>query len=64
MQAWLHQEGLQDLLGTFTSNNIDGAELSRLNKDTAAELGIGEAGNTERSHEGWRAAHAHGDAGI
>lgn len=51
MQAWLRQEGLQDLVGTFTSNNIDGAELSRLNKDTAAELGIGEAGNTERSHE-------------
>lgn len=51
MQAWLGQEGLRDLVGTFMSNNIDGAELSRLSKDTAAELGIGEAGNTERSHE-------------
>ncbi|XP_056888886.1 WD repeat, SAM and U-box domain-containing protein 1-like [Takifugu flavidus] len=44
VQAWLRQEGLQDLVGTFTSNNIDGAELSRLNKDTAAELGIESVG--------------------
>lgn len=51
VQAWLRQEGLQDLVGTFAGNNIDGAELSRLDKDAAAELGIGEAGNTERSHE-------------
>lgn len=50
MQAWLREEGLQDLIATFTTHNIDGAELSRLNKDTAAELGIGEAGNTQRSH--------------
>lgn len=51
MQAWLRQEGLQDLIGTFTTHNIDGAELSRLTKDTAAELGIGEAGNTQRCHQ-------------
>lgn len=50
MQAWLRQEGLQDLVGTFTAHNIDGAELSRLSKETAAELGIGEAKNTPRSH--------------
>lgn len=43
MQAWLRQEGLQDLVSTFTTHNIDGAELSRLSKETAAELGIGEA---------------------
>lgn len=55
VQAWLRQEGLQDLISTFTSHNMDGAELSRLNKDTAAELGIGEAGNTQRSHERWLA---------
>lgn len=48
VQAWLREEGLQDLVGVFAANNIDGAELSRLDKDTAAELGIGEARNTER----------------
>lgn len=51
MQVWLREEGLQDLIASFTTHNIDGAELSRLNKDTAAELGIGEAGNTQRGHE-------------
>lgn len=51
MQAWLCKEGLQDLIGTLATHNIDGAELSRLNKDTVAELGIGEAGNTQRSHQ-------------
>lgn len=49
MQAWLREEGLQDLIGIFTTHNIDGAELTRLDKDTAAELGIGEAGTTQRS---------------
>lgn len=50
MQAWLREEGLQDLISTFTTHNIDGAELSRLSKETAAELGIGEAKSTQRSH--------------
>lgn len=50
VQAWLSQEGLQDLVSTFSTHNIDGAELSRLSKETAAELGIGEAKNTPRSH--------------
>ncbi|CAN9497805.1 unnamed protein product [Ophioblennius macclurei] len=40
VQNWLCEEGLSDLVGTFKSNNIDGPELIRLNKDTAAELGI------------------------
>lgn len=51
VQVWLREEGLQELNGTFTSHNIDGAELSRLTKDMAAALGIGEAGNTQHSHE-------------
>lgn len=48
MQAWLREEGLQDLTAAFATHNMDGAELRRLNKDTVAELGIGEAGNTQR----------------
>lgn len=44
VQSWLCEEGLQELVSIFKANNIDGAELSRLNKETAAELGIGEDG--------------------
>lgn len=44
MQTWLCEEGLQELVSIFKANNIDGAELSHLNKETATELGIGEDG--------------------
>lgn len=44
VQTWLCEEGLQELVSIFKANNIDGAELSRLNKETVAELGIGEDG--------------------
>lgn len=40
VQTWLCEEGLQELVSIFKANNIDGAELSQLNKETAAELGI------------------------
>uniref|UniRef100_H3DGE9 WD repeat, SAM and U-box domain-containing protein 1 n=1 Tax=Tetraodon nigroviridis TaxID=99883 RepID=H3DGE9_TETNG len=48
VQAWLREEGLQDLIGIFTTHNIDGAELTRLDKDTAAELGIESLGLRSR----------------
>lgn len=43
MLAWLAEEGLDELVSVFKSNNIDGPELLALNKDTLAkELHIGE----------------------
>lgn len=44
VQTWLCEEGLQELLSVFKANNIDGAELSQLNKETATELGIASVG--------------------
>ncbi|XP_035029910.1 WD repeat, SAM and U-box domain-containing protein 1 isoform X1 [Hippoglossus stenolepis] len=44
VQTWLHEEGLEQLVGNFKANNIDGPELSRLNKETASELGIESVG--------------------
>lgn len=44
VQAWLREEGLEELISVFKANNIDGAELIQLNKETLAELGIGEDG--------------------
>lgn len=44
VQTWLRDEGLVELVSVFKANNIDGPELSQLNKETAAELGIGEDG--------------------
>lgn len=41
--AWLAEEGLDELVSVFKSNNIDGPELLALTKDTLAkELHIGE----------------------
>ncbi|CAB1420765.1 unnamed protein product [Pleuronectes platessa] len=39
VQTWLHEEELEPLVGNFKAN-IDGPELSRLNKETASELGM------------------------
>lgn len=44
VQAWLREERLEELISVFKANNIDGAELIQLNKETLAELGIGEDG--------------------
>ncbi|XP_005918284.1 WD repeat, SAM and U-box domain-containing protein 1 isoform X1 [Haplochromis burtoni] len=44
VQTWLRDEGLVELVGIFKANNIDGPELSQLNKETAAELGIESVG--------------------
>ncbi|XP_065818591.1 WD repeat, SAM and U-box domain-containing protein 1-like isoform X2 [Labrus bergylta] len=40
VQTWLCEEGLQELVSVFKGNNMDGPELNKLNKETAAELGI------------------------
>ncbi|XP_032385733.1 WD repeat, SAM and U-box domain-containing protein 1 [Etheostoma spectabile] len=40
VQTWLCEKGLQELVSIFKANDIDGAELSQLNKEAAAELGI------------------------
>ncbi|TMS06716.1 WD repeat, SAM and U-box domain-containing protein 1 [Larimichthys crocea] len=44
VQTWLCEEGLQELVSIFKANNIDGAELSQLDKETASELGIESVG--------------------
>uniref|UniRef100_A0A3P9BJ84 WD repeat, SAM and U-box domain-containing protein 1 n=1 Tax=Maylandia zebra TaxID=106582 RepID=A0A3P9BJ84_9CICH len=44
VQTWLRDEGLVELVSVFKANNIDGPELSQLNKETAAELGIESVG--------------------
>uniref|UniRef100_UPI0037E87B67 WD repeat, SAM and U-box domain-containing protein 1-like n=1 Tax=Semicossyphus pulcher TaxID=241346 RepID=UPI0037E87B67 len=44
VQAWLCEEGLQELVSIFKSNNIDGPELNKLNKETTTELGIESVG--------------------
>ncbi|XP_039674924.1 WD repeat, SAM and U-box domain-containing protein 1-like isoform X1 [Perca fluviatilis] len=44
VQTWLREEGLQELVSIFKANDVDGAELSQLNKETAAELGIESVG--------------------
>ncbi|KAM6978510.1 WD repeat, SAM and U-box domain-containing protein 1-like [Tautogolabrus adspersus] len=44
VQTWLCEEGLQELISIFRGNNIDGPELNKLNKETAAELGIDSLG--------------------
>lgn len=44
VQTWLCEEGLDELIDVFKGNNIDGAELSRMNKETAVEMGIESVG--------------------
>lgn len=44
VRSWLREEGLEELVGAFEANNVDGPELSQLSKETAAELGISEYG--------------------
>lgn len=49
VEQWLCKEGLQELVSVFRANNMDGAELILLNKETAAELGIGEGGTKSQT---------------
>ncbi|XP_037645818.1 WD repeat, SAM and U-box domain-containing protein 1-like isoform X2 [Sebastes umbrosus] len=65
VQTWLCEEGLQELVSIFKANNIDGAELSQLNKETAAELGIeslGLRGRLLRKIEALKAEQSGSDA--
>lgn len=42
VSAWLREEGLESLVDTFKANNIDGAELLSLSKESlSSELRIG-----------------------
>lgn len=44
VSAWLREEGLESLVDTFKANNIDGAELLSLSKESlSSELHIGDA---------------------
>ena len=43
MSSWLLEEGLESLVDTFKANNIDGAELLSLSKESlSSDLRIGE----------------------
>lgn len=43
VSAWLREEGLERLVNTFKANNIDGAELLSLSKESLnSELHIGD----------------------
>ncbi|CAK6954098.1 WD repeat%2C SAM and U-box domain-containing protein 1-like [Scomber scombrus] len=44
VQTWLCEEGLEELISVFKVNNMDGPELSQLDKETSAELGIDSVG--------------------
>ncbi|XP_029980330.1 WD repeat, SAM and U-box domain-containing protein 1 isoform X1 [Sphaeramia orbicularis] len=44
VQNWLSEEGLEELVSIFKTNNIDGPELNQMSKETAAELGIESVG--------------------
>lgn len=46
VQIWLSEEGLEELVSIFKANNIDGAELNQLSKETVAELGVGKDEDT------------------
>ncbi|KAK2839733.1 hypothetical protein Q5P01_013473 [Channa striata] len=48
VQTWLCEEGLEELVSILKANNIDGEELSRLNEETAAQLGIESLGLRSR----------------
>lgn len=65
VQTWLCEEGLDELIGVFKSNNIDGAELSRMSKETAVEMGIesvGLRGRLLRKIESLKASQSGSDA--
>ncbi|KAM9343098.1 WD repeat, SAM and U-box domain-containing protein 1 isoform 1-T1 [Pholidichthys leucotaenia] len=65
VQTWLCEEGLDELVGVFKAHNIDGPELSQLNKETVAELGIesvGLRGRLLRKIEALKAEQSSSDA--
>ncbi|XP_071379119.1 WD repeat, SAM and U-box domain-containing protein 1-like [Centroberyx affinis] len=65
VRTWLCEEGLQELVSIFKAHNIDGAELSQLNKETVAELGVesvGLRGRLLRKIEALKAEHSGSEA--
>lgn len=47
VSTWLRTQGLEDLIGIFQMNNIDGKELLHLTKESLAgdlKIGKGQAG--------------------
>ncbi|CAB1328439.1 unnamed protein product [Coregonus sp. 'balchen'] len=55
--AWLNEEGLEELVTTFTTNNIDGPELLCLTKETmASELSIDGYSYEREAIESWISA--------
>ncbi|XP_014912982.1 WD repeat, SAM and U-box domain-containing protein 1-like isoform X3 [Poecilia latipinna] len=44
VQSWLCEEGLDELVMIFKTNNIDGSEVNHMSKETVAELGIESVG--------------------
>ncbi|KAK7938512.1 hypothetical protein WMY93_001838 [Mugilogobius chulae] len=65
VQKWLCDEGLEELVEIFKTNNIDGPELNRLNKETALEMGIesvGLRGRLLRKLESLKAAQSGSEA--
>uniref|UniRef100_A0A673CXY3 WD repeat, SAM and U-box domain-containing protein 1 n=1 Tax=Sphaeramia orbicularis TaxID=375764 RepID=A0A673CXY3_9TELE len=53
VQNWLSEEGLEELVSIFKTNNIDGPELNQMSKETAAELGIDGYSYERESIQSW-----------
>lgn len=48
VSAWLRAQGLEDLVGIFQTNNIDGRELLHLTRESlASDLKIGKKGGSQ-----------------
>uniref|UniRef100_A0A3B3ZSJ6 WD repeat, SAM and U-box domain-containing protein 1 n=1 Tax=Periophthalmus magnuspinnatus TaxID=409849 RepID=A0A3B3ZSJ6_9GOBI len=63
VQTWLREEGLEELVGIFKSNNIDGSELSRLNRESTFVIpeSVGLRGRLLRKVESLKAAQSGSD---
>ncbi|XP_017157916.1 WD repeat, SAM and U-box domain-containing protein 1-like isoform X2 [Poecilia reticulata] len=44
VQSWLCEEGLDELVMIFKTNNIDGSEVNHMSRETVTELGIESVG--------------------
>lgn len=52
VSVWLRAQGLEDLVGIFRANNIDGKELLHLTKESlAGDLKIGKDSGARQSLE-------------
>uniref|UniRef100_A0A8C4E6X7 WD repeat, SAM and U-box domain-containing protein 1 n=1 Tax=Dicentrarchus labrax TaxID=13489 RepID=A0A8C4E6X7_DICLA len=62
VQTWLCEEGLQELVSIFKANNIDGAELSQLNKCVGSSESLGLRGRLLRKIEALKAEESGSEA--